>query len=204
MKDLLKMDLQYFAEDPEPDIDGAEDGQENPEDENPEEDKTVNVEEMKRRLDKQDEKHQKELKEIEKSFENKINEAEKLRKMNAEQKQEYEQEKKDNRIAELEAELNRNGLEREATSMLSEQGITANEYDLNLVVGEDADETQKLVENYAQRIEELADKKLEEYKRGSTPRKSGGSTPVSAEEIRNIKDPKERIAAIRNNKKLFK
>ena len=50
----------------------------------------------------------------EKEYKAQLDEAEKLRKMNAEQKAEYEAQKQADRIAELEAQLNRTGLEKEA------------------------------------------------------------------------------------------
>ncbi len=52
----------------------------------------------------------------------KENEAKKLREMNENQKAEYERKKQADYIAELEAKINRSGLEREASKMLSEGG----------------------------------------------------------------------------------
>lgn len=73
----------------------------------------------------------------------KLDEAEKLRAMNESQKAEYEQEKQRAYIAELEAKINRSGLEREASKMLSEGGITVDDKILGLVVKDTAESTQE-------------------------------------------------------------
>ncbi|MDK8252496.1 DUF4355 domain-containing protein, partial [Enterococcus faecalis] len=75
----------------------------------------------------------------------KENEAKKLAKMNAEQKAEYEAKKQAAYIAELEAKINRSGLEKEASKMLSESGIAASDEILALVVKDDAERTQEAV-----------------------------------------------------------
>ena len=123
---------------------------------------------------------QKRLSKAEKSFEKKIqeriDEAEKLRKMNAEQKAEYESKKQANRIAELEAQINRNGLEKEASKMLSEAGIIASDEILAFVVKDDAESTQETISNFTALVNDIADKKVSEMLKGKTPRKVEQST----------------------------
>ena len=75
---------------------------------------------IKKRLAKQE-------KSFDKRMQEKLDEAEKLRAMNESQKAEYEQEKQRAYIAELEAKINRSGLEREASKMLSEGGIVVDD-----------------------------------------------------------------------------
>lgn len=101
----------------------------------------------------------------------KENEAEKLRHMNETQKAEYEQEKQRAYIAELEAKINRSGLEREASKMLSEGGIAVDDKILGLVVKDTAESTQEAVENFVALVNELADKKVSEKLKGKTPKK---------------------------------
>ena len=107
----------------------------------------------------------------EKEYQAKMDEAEKLRKMNEVQKAEYEQEKQKAYIAELEAKINRSGLEREASKMLSEGGIVADEKILGIVVKDTAERTQEAVESFVALVNELANKKVGEKLKGKTPKK---------------------------------
>ena len=107
----------------------------------------------------------------EKEYQAKMDEAEKLRKMNEVQKAEYEQEKQRAYIAELEAKINRSGLEREASKMLSEGGIVVDDKILRIVVKDSAEKTQEAVEGFVALVNELADKKVSEKLKGKTPKK---------------------------------
>ena len=107
----------------------------------------------------------------EKEYQAKMDEAEKLRQMNESQKAEYEQEKQRAYIAELEAKINRSGLEREASKMLSEGGIAVDDKILGLVVKDTAESTQEAVESFVALVNELADKKVSEKLKGKTPNK---------------------------------
>lgn len=106
----------------------------------------------------------------------KENEAKKLRQMNEAQKAEYEQEKQRAYIAELEAKINRSGLEREASKMLSEGGIAVDDKILGLVVKDTAESTQEAVESFVALVNELADKKVSEKLKGKTPKKMEDTT----------------------------
>lgn len=107
----------------------------------------------------------------EKEYQTKMDEAEKLRQMNESQKAEYEQEKQRAYIAELEAKINRSGLEREASKMLSEGGIAVDDKILGLVVQDTAESTQEAVEGFVALVNDLADKKVSEKLKGKTPKK---------------------------------
>ena len=107
----------------------------------------------------------------EKEYQAKMDEAEKLRKMNEVQKAEYEQEKQRAYIAELEAKINRSGLEREASKMLSEGGIAVDDKILGFVVKDTAESTQEAVEGFVALVNNLADRKVGEKLKGKTPKK---------------------------------
>lgn len=107
----------------------------------------------------------------EKEYQAKMDEAEKLRQMNESQKAEYEQEKQRAYIAELEAKINRSGLEREASKMLSEGGIAVDDKILALVIKDTAESTQEAVESFVALVNDLADKKVGEKLKGKTPKK---------------------------------
>lgn len=119
---------------------------------------------IKKRLAKQE-------KSFDKRMQEKLDEAEKLRAMNESQKAEYEQEKQRAYIAELEAKINRSGLEREASKMLSEGGIVADDKILGIVVKDTAERTQEAVESFVALVNDLADKKVGEKLKGKTPKK---------------------------------
>ena len=119
---------------------------------------------IKKRLAKQE-------KSFDKRMQEKLDEAEKLRQMNETQKAEYEQEKQKAYIAELEAKINRSGLEREASKMLSEGGIVVDDKILGLVVQDTAEATQEAVEGFVALVNALADKKVSEKLKGKTPKK---------------------------------
>ena len=112
----------------------------------------------------------------EKEYKAKMDEAEKLRKMNAEQKAEYEAKKQADYIAELEAKINRSGLEKEASKMLSEAGIVTSDEILSFVVKDNAEETQEAVTSFTSLVNDLADKKVSEMLKGKTPKKVEQST----------------------------
>jgi len=119
---------------------------------------------IKKRLAKQE-------KSFDKRIQEKLDEAEKLRAMNESQKAEYEQEKQRAYIAELEAKINRSGLEREASKMLSGGGIVVDDKILGLVVKDTAEKTQEAVESFVALVNDLADKKVGEKLKGKTPKK---------------------------------
>ena len=73
------------------------------------------------------------------------------------------------RIAELEAQLNRNGLEKEASKMLFEAGITADETVLDFVVRNNAEDTQQSVQSLIGLVNTLADAKVQTMLVGKTP-----------------------------------
>lgn len=119
---------------------------------------------IKKRLAKQE-------KSFDKRMQEKLDEAEKLRAMNESQKAEYEQEKQRAYIAELEAKINRSGLEREASKMLSGGSIVVDDKILGLVVKDTVEKTQEAVESFVALVNDLADKKVGEKLKGKTPKK---------------------------------
>ena len=140
----------------------------------------------------------------EKEYQAKMDEAEKLRKMNEVQKAEYEQEKQRAYIAELEAKINRSGLEREASKMLSEGGIADDDKILGLVVKDTAESTQEAVESFVALVNDLADKKVGEKLKGKTPKKMEDTTAgeITKEQF-NKMGYQSRNELLRNNPELY-
>lgn len=152
---------------------------------------------IKKRLAKQE-------KSFDKRMQEKLDEAEKLRQMNETQKAEYEQEKQKAYIAELEAKINRSGLEREASKMLSEGGIVGDDKILGLVVKDTAEATQEAVENFVALVNDLADKKVGEKLKGKTPKKMEDTTAgeITKEQF-NRMGYQSRNELLQNNPELY-
>lgn len=121
----------------------------------------------------------KQEKSFNKRIQEKLDEAEKLRQMNAEQKAEYEAKKQADYIAELEAKINRSGLEKEASKMLSENGLVVDDKILDFVVKDTAEATQEAVDSFSTLVNDLADKKVSELLKGKTPKKVEQTTSAS-------------------------
>lgn len=121
----------------------------------------------------------KQEKSFNKRIQEKLDEAEKLRQMNADQKAEYEAQKQADYIAELEAKINRSGLEKEASKILSESGIAVDDNILGFVVKDSAEATQEAVESFSALVNDLADKKVSEMLKGKTPQKVEQTTATA-------------------------
>ena len=140
----------------------------------------------------------------EKEYQAKMDESEKLRQMNESQKAEYKQEKQRAYIAKLEAKINRSGLEREASKMLSEGGIAVDDKILGLVVKDTAESTQEAVESFVALVNELADKKVSEKLKGKTPKKMEDTTAgeITKEQF-NRMGYQSRNELLQNNPELY-
>lgn len=140
----------------------------------------------------------------EREYQAKMDEAEKLRKMNAEQKAEYEAKKQADYIAELEAKINRSGLEKEASKILSEVGIAVDDNILGFVVKDTAEATKEAVESFTALVNDLADKKVGEMLKGKTPKKVEQSTSggITKEQF-NRMGYKDRNELLQNDPELY-
>lgn len=139
----------------------------------------------------------------EKEYQAKMDEAEKLRKMNADEKAKYEAKKQADYIAELEAKINRSGLEKEASKMLSEDGIVANDAILGFVVKDDAEATQEAVESFISVVNDLADKKVSEILKGQTPTRTDNGSGGVTKEMFNKMSYGQQVAIYQDNPNLF-
>src|SRR5690606_31902480 len=167
---LLKLDLQFFAQDDNPGADkpghdvhdgdnggvntGAEpepyagEGDDNTNKKPNKKEKLFTQEEVNRIVKER-------LARALKDKEEAIKEAEKLAKMNAEQKREYELEKLRRENEELKKAQMRYELGREATKMLGEAGIMADDDVLSFVVRDNAEQTQEAVKTFISLVDKL-------------------------------------------------
>lgn len=112
-------------------------------------------------------------------------EAEKLAKMNAEQKQNYEIEKLQKENEKLKQEAAKVELSRSATGILAEKGIEATQDVLDFVVGNDADDTNAKIAKLVKIVESQLKKAEIARATGSTPKTMTNSgSPMSEFEKR--------------------
>lgn len=141
----------------------------------------------------------------EKDKEKAIKEAEKLAKMTADQKREYEFEKLQRENEKLKAAQNKYELGKEATKILSESGITATDEILEFVVREDAEKTSEAVKAFSELVDRISEERMKEKLKGKPPKKQAGSPgAMTKESIMAIKDSAKRIQAIQDHPHLFK
>ncbi|HFR3550397.1 TPA: DUF4355 domain-containing protein [Streptococcus suis] len=140
----------------------------------------------------------------EREYQAKMDEAEKMRDMNEAQKAEYEAKKQADYIAELEAKINRSGLEKEASKLLSEGGLVADDKILNFVVKDTAEDTLEAVNSFTALVNDLADKKVSEMLKGKTPKKVEQSTSggITKEQF-NRMGYKDRNELLQNDPELY-
>lgn len=120
-----------------------------------------------------------------KAQEKAVAEAEKLAKMNAEEKQQYEADKRLEEFERLQREneqLRREqsfySMSKEAGAMLSEHGIAASEGILTMVVRDTADDTKTAVEAFVDVVNKTVDVQVKEKLKGDTPKVPPSSNPM--------------------------
>lgn len=116
-------------------------------------------------------------KEKEEAVEAAKKEAEKLAKMNAEQKQAYALEKLQRENEELKAQQARIALEKEAGKLLSEKGLATSDGVLGLVVASTAEQTQANIESLEAVINEAIQRHELERNKGKTPQSTSSAMP---------------------------
>ena len=155
---------------------------------------------IQKRVAREKRKYEEQLESLQKEQE----EAEKLAKMNAEEKAQYEREKDKQTIKELKSRLNKIGMQTEAKTMLSEHDIRLDDNLLNVLVRDTAEETKEAVNSFVKAFNEAVNVKTNEKLRGKTPQSTRGQVRLTKEEIMKIKNDDERKLAIANNQDLFK
>lgn len=138
-----------------------------------------------------------------KKADEKIAEAEKLAKMDAQKKAEYERDQLQKQLDDLKAANTRAELANEARKILSEDNISIGENLLNTLVGKDADSTSKNIADFKAAFNKAVDQGVKDALKGKSPTQGSGSTMTKAE-IMKVKDTKERQKLIRDHIELFK
>ena len=140
-----------------------------------------------------------------KAAEKAVEEAAKLAKMNEEEKREFEYQKLQEELAELKRKDAYYGLSREASKMLAEHDIQANDGLLQVLVQDDAEGTQQAVNDFVELFNAKVEEGVQKALSGRTPKANvNANQAVTKESIMGIKDATERIKAIQANPQLFK
>lgn len=202
MKDGLEFDLQFFAEEVE-----AEKTEENVGEEENKTEKEVKddkKDQEKKYTDEQvDDIINKKFAKWQKDQEAKITEAEKLAKMNAEEKADYERAKLEDELKELRKKDTLNSMTKIARSMLSEKGIQADDDLVGILITTDADKTKEAVESFSKLFESTVEKAVNDKLKGRTPKVANGEQRLTKEEILKEKDVNKRRRMMAENLELF-
>ena len=122
-----------------------------------------------------------------------------------EQKSTKEDDEKDQRIAQLEAQLQREKDLQSTREAFSEDGLTIPDSVLNMVVSTNQQTTVDNIGAIKSFVNVIRDSAKKEALRGTTPRTNGKSaTSLSKADISQIKDPIKRVQAIKDNMSLYK
>lgn len=212
-KDLLKMNLQYFAEDP-----GSEGGnqddpnkEDNPggqgddkgkESEKGQDERTWNRDELAKMINAETQKIEAKYEDLlERTREDAISEGKRLAKMSEEERKEEEENLRLKKIEEREAELNRREMRTTTAELVREEGLPQTFVDL--VVADEAE----TVQNNIKAVKEAFDKAVSEEvdnRLVQKQTKTGTSTgSLTKQDIMKVKNKAEREKLIAENMDLF-
>lgn len=194
----MKFDLQYFAEGAEPkgaEPKGAEPSNGEGND---------NQLEFKYTDEDVDKIVQKKLSKAKKDKEAAVEEATKLAKMNEDQKAEYDREQLEKELAELRRKDAFYNLSKEASKMLADHDITADDELLQVVVKDDAEGTKQAVESFVNLFNAKVKEGVKQALAGNSPKYPNTGKTLTKQQILDEKDATKRVKLIQQNPQLFK
>lgn len=173
-----KINLQLFAEPADPPQEPPTDPPAEPQDPPAEPEKLFTQDEVDKIIDNRFARWSKEK---EKAIQEAKDEAAKLAKMNADQKQQYELEKLQRENEQLKKAAVKVELEKTAAGLLRESDIEATTEVLAIVVGDDAEQTKANIDAFVKTVESQLKKAELERATGTTPRSIDHSTDKMTE-----------------------
>ena len=132
-------------------------------------------------------------------------EAKKLAKMNAQQKDEHERDKLQKELDKLRGEKARADMAKEARRMCADANINVSDDILSSIITSDADTTKEAVESFIELFKSEVEKAVKEALKGNSVKR--GTSPnggLTKEDIMKVADSVERQRLIRENMDLFK
>ena len=138
-----------------------------------------------------------------KAAEKAVAEAEKLAKMNADEKREHERQKLEEELAEYKRKDQYYSLSREATNMLHEHGITADDELLGMIVKDTAEDTQTAVNSFVTLLNTKVEEGVKQALSGKSPKVHARTEKViTAEEFKNMTYP-EKVQLKTDNPEMY-
>lgn len=138
-----------------------------------------------------------------KAEEKRVSEAARLAEMNAQQRAEYERDQYKQEIEQLRAESERRKMETTAIEMLGEHGVNVSQKLVSGLVSTDAATTKENISLFAEAFNEAVESAVNDRIKSAPPKKFGGGSALTKEEIFKIENKSERQRAIAENIHLF-
>lgn len=198
----MKFNLQYFADDNESIENGGDSVDETIKDAETADEKETP--ELKYSDEDVDKIVQKKLAKAKKDKETAVEEATKLAKMNEDQKAEYDREQLEKELAELRRKDAFYNLSKEASKMLAEHDITADDELLQVVVKGDAEGTKQAVESFVNLFNAKVKEGVKQALAGNSPKYPNTGKTLTKQQIIDEKDATKRVKLIQQNPQLFK
>lgn len=133
-----------------------------------------------------------------------VAEAEKLAKMDAQQKAEYERDELQKKLDALMRKDAIAEMSKTARKMLTDNNINISDDLLGMLVTEDAEKTKAAIDAFSKAYTTAVESGVKERLRGEPPRKGqGGAAPMTKEQIMAIADPDLRQKKMLENRHLF-
>lgn len=129
-------------------------------------------------------------------------EAKKLAKMNAEQKNQYMVEQLQKELEEYKTKEAKNDMIKEANSMLKEADINLPDEVVAMLIGDNAEDTKVCVDSFSKAFKTAVERAVNEKLKGKTP-KQKSVAGLTREDILSVKDRQERQRLIEENEELF-
>ena len=129
-------------------------------------------------------------------------EAKKLAKMNAEQKNQYMVEQLKKELEEYKTKEAKNDMIKEANSMLKDNDITLPDEVVAMLIGDNAEDTKVCVDSFSKAFKTAVERAVNEKLKGKTP-KQKSVAGLTREDILSVKDRQERQRLIKENEELF-
>ncbi len=129
-------------------------------------------------------------------------EAKKLAKMNAEQKNQYMVEQLQKELEEYKNKEAKNDMIKEANSMLKDNDITLPDEVVAMLIGDNAEDTKVCVDSFSKAFKTAVERDVNEKLKGKTP-KQKSVAGLTREDILSVKDRQERQRLIEENEELF-
>lgn len=202
MSEKLRLNLQHFAEGEDDPADNNNTGQAENDDleqkgDKEQDEKTFTQEEVNAIIEKRIAREQKKADE-------KAKEAEKLAKMNKDQKAEYEREQMQKELDAYKAKEARHEMKQTAKDMLKEKEINADDDILEIVTADTADKTSENVKAFVEVLNRTVKEQVQaKLNQGGTPKNFNTGSALTRESIMQIKDDSQRQRAIAQNRHLF-